>query len=68
MGLTIEYTDGQTPLNEEEKDGLQISSINTREELDEFEQLNIEKAIQWTFGKKNKSRTTFLRKIHQRPT
>lgn len=52
MGLTIEYIEGQTPLDEDEKDGLRIPSITTREELDEFEQLNIEKAIQWTFGKK----------------
>ena len=55
MGLTIKYIDGQTPLNEEEKDGLRIPSITNREELDEFEQLNIEKAIQWTFGKKIKT-------------
>ena len=41
MGLAIEYTDGQTPLSEEEKDGLKIPSITTREE---FEELNIEKA------------------------
>ena len=54
MGLILEYTDGQTPLNEEEKEGLKISSITTREELDEFEQFNIEQAIQWTFGKKFK--------------
>ena len=63
MGLTFEYTDGQTPLNEEEKDGLQILSINTREELDEFEQLNIEKAIQWTFGKKIKAEQLFSEKF-----
>ena len=49
MGLKIDYIDGQTPLDEEEKEGLRIPSITTREELDEFEQLNIEKAIQWTF-------------------
>ncbi len=36
MGLTFEYINGQTPLNEEEKDGLKIPSITTREELDEF--------------------------------
>ena len=52
MGLTIEYIEGQTPLDDDEKEGLRIPSITTREELDEFEQLNIEKAIQWTFGKK----------------
>jgi Fic-DOC domain mobile mystery protein B len=59
MGLNIEYIDGQTPLSEEEKEGLRISSITTREELDEFEQLNIEKAIQWTFGKKIKMEQLF---------
>jgi Fic-DOC domain mobile mystery protein B len=52
MGLNLEYTTGQTPLDEDEKSGLIISSISTREELDEFEQLNIEKAIQWYFRKK----------------
>lgn len=59
MGLNIEYIEGQTPLSEEEKEGLRISSITTREELDEFEQLNIEKAIQWTFGKKIKTEQLF---------
>jgi Fic-DOC domain mobile mystery protein B len=70
MGLTIEYIDGQTPLNEEEKDGLKIPSITTREELDEFEQLNIEKAIQWTFGKKLKAdelfSEKFIKDLHKR--
>ncbi|MEN9304263.1 MAG: hypothetical protein RL264_2692 [Bacteroidota bacterium] len=46
MGLKIDYITGQTPLNEEEQEGLLIPSITTREELDEFEQLNIENAIQ----------------------
>ena len=70
MGLTIEYIDGQTPLNEEERDGLRIPSISTREELDEFEQLNIEKAIQWTFGKKLKTEQLFsekfIKELHKR--
>ncbi len=48
MGLELRYKDGQTPLDEEEKEGLKIKSITTQEELDEFEQLNIEKAIEWT--------------------
>ena len=54
MGLEIKYFDGQTPLCEEEIDGLKISSITTREELDEFQQLNIYKSIQQTFEKKRK--------------
>ena len=48
MGLDLKYTDGQTPLDEEEKEGLKIKSITTQKELDEFEQLNIEKAVEWT--------------------
>jgi Fic-DOC domain mobile mystery protein B len=48
MGLELQYKDGQTPLDEEEKEGLKIKSISTQAELDEFEQLNIEKAIEWT--------------------
>lgn len=48
MGLELQYTDGQTPLDEGEKEGLKIKSITTQEELDEFEQLNIEKAVEWT--------------------
>ncbi|MCF6295090.1 MAG: mobile mystery protein B [Flavobacteriaceae bacterium] len=48
MGLELQYTDRQTPLDEEEKEGLKIKSITTQGELDEFEQLNIEKAVEWT--------------------
>ncbi|MEN8186106.1 MAG: mobile mystery protein B [Bacteroidota bacterium] len=48
MGLELQYTDGQTPLDEEEKRGLKIKSITTQGELDELEQLNIEKAVEWT--------------------
>lgn len=45
MGLELVYEDGQTPLSEEEKEGLLIKSITTHGELDEHEQLNIEEAI-----------------------
>ncbi len=47
MGLEIEYEKGQTPLSEEEMEGLLIPSITTREELDEFEQQNIQMAFEW---------------------
>jgi len=36
------------PLDEEEKAGLKINTITTSEELDEFEQLTIQKAVEWT--------------------
>jgi hypothetical protein len=41
MGLTLHYDHGQTPLNEDEIHGLLISSVTTKRELDEQEQLNI---------------------------
>lgn len=51
MGLELNYTNGQTPLDEDEKEGLKIATISTREELNEFEQQNIETAIAWLAGK-----------------
>lgn len=51
MGLEIVYEDGQTPLDEDEKDGLQFPNITTRGELDELEQRNIEIAVKWLFGR-----------------
>ncbi|RUA32890.1 MAG: mobile mystery protein B, partial [Bacteroidetes bacterium] len=70
MGLDLEYQDGQTPLNEEEKEGLKIKSITTQGELDQFEQLNIEKAIEWTISKKFKVERIltekFIKDLHKK--
>ena len=70
MGLEIEYIEGQTPLDEDEKEGLLIKSITTRSELDEFEQFNIEKAVQWTLSKKWKPEYVlsedFVKELHKR--
>ena len=63
MGLNLEYIDGQTPIDEEEKEGLLIETISTKGELDEFEQLNIEEALQWVFGKKFKPQQVFTEKF-----
>ena len=52
MGLVLEYTNGQTPLGEDEKEGLLIPTITTRGELDEFEQLGVEKANEWLLERK----------------
>ncbi len=52
MGLDLEYDEGQTPLDDDEKEGLLIPSITTRGELDEFEQLDVEKAIEWLLSRK----------------
>lgn len=70
MGLDFDYILGQTPLDEEEKEGLLIQSIGTRSELDEFEQQNIEKAIQWAMMNSFKHKTilteVFIRNVHKR--
>jgi Fic-DOC domain mobile mystery protein B len=70
MGLEIDYIDGQTPLDEEEKEGLLIKTITTRRELDEFEQQNIEKAIEWTIRRNLKIEKIiseeFVRELHRK--
>ena len=48
MGINLSYIEGQTPIDEDEKSGLKIKTITTRNELDEWEQLNIEDAIKWS--------------------
>ncbi|MBP9881011.1 MAG: mobile mystery protein B, partial [Chitinophagales bacterium] len=59
MGLTPEYIDGQTPLDDDEQEGLLITTISTRGELDEFEQLNIEEAIIWSLRRSFKLEDVF---------
>jgi Fic-DOC domain mobile mystery protein B len=70
MGLDLEYINGQMFLDEEEKDGLLILTIATRGELDEFEQQNIEKAVQWILGRTFKPELffteDFVRMLHKR--
>lgn len=70
MGIKFAYDDGQTPLNEEEKEGLLLKSVTTHDELDEHEQLNIEKAIEWIIGlklKKDRILTEdFIKTLHKK--
>ncbi|CAN5295998.1 mobile mystery protein B [soil metagenome] len=70
MGLELEYSDGQTPLTEEEKNGLLIRTITTHGELDEHEQLNIENAIEWLVSGNRKKETVltekFIRTLHKK--
>ncbi len=70
MGLDLEYINGQTPLDEDEKEGLLIPTIATRAELDEFEQLNIEEAIQWILTRSLNMKTIFseqfIKRLHKR--
>jgi Fic-DOC domain mobile mystery protein B len=52
MGLNLKYSTGQTPIDANESDGLKIKTITTQSELNEFEQLNIERAMHWTLRKR----------------
>ena len=70
MGLDIVSTNGQTPLDEDEKEGLLIKSITTQSELNEFEQQNIEKAMLWLRSKKFNTEEIlsekFVKDLHRR--
>jgi Fic-DOC domain mobile mystery protein B len=70
MGLDVEYVEGQTPLDEDEKEGLLISTIATRGDLDEFEQQNIEQAILWSLKRSFKADAvfseSFIQTVHRR--
>ena len=70
MGLDFEYNPGQTPLDPEEIDGLLIDTISTRGELDEFEQQNIEEAVQWVLKRRLSPdqilREAFICQLHQK--
>ena len=70
MGLTFLYDEGQTPLDEDEKEGLKIKSITTQGELDEFEQLNIEKAVEWIIQNNFKAEKIltekFIKSVHKK--
>jgi len=70
MGIDYACEEGQTPLDEEEKEGLLIFSITKRGELDEFEQLNIQKAVEWTLKRKFRKEKIlseeFVKELHKR--
>ncbi|MCA1763887.1 MAG: mobile mystery protein B [Cryomorphaceae bacterium] len=70
MGLDLDNINGQTPLEEDEKEGLLIPTIATREELDEFEQQNIEEAMLWVFSRSVNAGTIltekFICNLHKR--
>jgi len=70
VGLAFDYEQGQTPLDEEEKEGLIIKTIASRTELDEFEQLNIEEAVQWSLARKFTKEVLFteryIKEIHRK--
>ncbi len=70
MGLKITDEEGKTNLSPQEKECLKIKTISTYGELDEHEQLNIEKAVEWTihtkFSRDRILTEVFLKTLHKR--
>lgn len=64
----IEYPEGATPLDPDELEGLKHPHIETRGELDELEQLNIQEGYKW-LEKQRKFKDTldidFLLELHR---
>jgi Fic-DOC domain mobile mystery protein B len=69
MGLMFGYQAGQTPLDPEQISGLKIKTIATQQQLNEFEQANINEALIWLNSKrkiKSVLATDFIIQVHQR--
>ncbi len=66
----MDFIDDQTPLDEDETEGLVVRTITTRGELDLFEQLNIEKAVAWSihrnFTVSSLFTDNFIKALHMR--
>lgn len=63
----FDYPEGATPIDEDEKEGLLIPHISTREELNEWEQRNITDAYSWLDNSRRKDflSENFIRTLHE---
>ena len=69
MGLILTYQEGQTPLDPEQINGLKIKTISTQQQLNEFEQTNINEALKWLNSKrkiKDVLSEEFMIQLHKR--
>jgi Fic-DOC domain mobile mystery protein B len=69
-GIRLSVRTGQTPIGEDDKEGLLIRTISTQGELNEAEQINIQTAVEWTLKRRWEARhilsETFVRELHKR--
>lgn len=65
---SFQYPAGATPLDPDEMDGLKIKHVTTRQELDRWEQDNINDAIQWLEKRRKTDILTelFIKTLHQK--
>ena len=69
MGLLLSYQDGQTPLDQSQINGLKIKAISTQQQLNEFEQTNINESLKWLNSKrkiKDLLSEEFMIQLHKR--
>lgn len=66
--MIFDTPEGATPLDPDETDGLLLSHITTRAELDRWEQDNIAEAERWAFRRTHPDILTdgFVRRLHKR--
>ncbi|OGX27360.1 MAG: cell filamentation protein Fic [Omnitrophica WOR_2 bacterium RIFCSPHIGHO2_01_FULL_48_9] len=64
----FEYPSGATPLDPNEMEGLKLGHITAREELNRFEQDNINETLQWLANRRKSDILTekFVKTLHQK--
>lgn len=66
--VEFKYPGGATPIDPDEMEGLKVKHITTREELNRFEQDNINEALQWLGSRRKSDILTekFVKTLHQK--
>jgi fido (protein-threonine AMPylation protein) len=66
--IDFEYPEGSTPIDTNEADGLLLTHITTRSELDRWEQDNINEALAWLEKNKPKDilNESFIKLLHKK--
>lgn len=66
--MTLNYPAGATPLDPDEAEGLRLTHITTREELNLFEAENIREGMLWALRSRSKVMVSeqFIRQLHKK--
>jgi len=65
--VVFDYPEGATPLDPDEAEGLRLTHITTREELNLFEAENIRAGMEWAWRSRRKDLVSesFIRRLHK---
>jgi len=66
--MSFDYPQGATPLDSDEAEGLRLTHITTREDLNIFEAENIRAGMQWAWSSRRKDMVSesFMRQLHKK--